>query len=148
MCMAHIFLQGRRKQSIFGWANNLQKICTRQLILYNLSPFKRTRWDNAKHAHLAPTSLQALIVAKFASLSCHPAYFTKECSIGWAKQNKAIENIRLQLNQIIQMKDTSKVCPKKSRLTNCRFTTISSQISAIYMNIFHKTKVQTVILRC
>ena len=37
---------------------------------------------------------------------------------------------------------------KKSRLTNCRFTTISSQISAIYINIFHKTEVQTVILRC
>ena len=37
---------------------------------------------------------------------------------------------------------------KKSRLTNCRFTTISSQISAIYTNIFHKTEVQTVILRC
>ena len=35
-----------------------------------------------------------------------------------------------------------------SRLTNCRFTTISSQISAIYINIFHKTEVQTVILRC
>ena len=32
--------------------------------------------------------------------------------------------------------------------TNCCFTTISSQISAIYMNIFHKTEVQTVILRC
>ena len=38
--------------------------------------------------------------------------------------------------------------PKISRLTNCRFTNISSQISAIYMNIFHKTDVQTVILRC
>ena len=37
---------------------------------------------------------------------------------------------------------------KKSRLTNCRFTTISSQISAIYMRIFHKTEVQTVNLRC
>ena len=37
---------------------------------------------------------------------------------------------------------------KKSTLTNCCFTTISSQISAIYMNIFHKTEVQTVILRC
>ena len=37
---------------------------------------------------------------------------------------------------------------KKSALTNCRFRTISSQISAIYMNIFHKTEVQTVILRC
>ena len=37
---------------------------------------------------------------------------------------------------------------KKSTLTNCRFTTISSQISAIYMNIFHKTEVQMVILRC
>ena len=121
MCMAHIFFQGRRKQSIFGWANNLQKICTRQLILYNLSPFKRTRWDNAQHAHLAPTSLQALIVAKFASLLCHPAYFTKVCSIGLAEQNKAIENIRLQLNQIIQMKDTSKVCPKKKQTDKLPF---------------------------
>ena len=37
---------------------------------------------------------------------------------------------------------------KVSRLTNCRFTTISSQISAVYINIFHKTEVQTVILRC
>ena len=36
---------------------------------------------------------------------------------------------------------------KKSIQTNCRLTTISSQISAIYMNIFHKTEVQTVILR-
>ena len=35
---------------------------------------------------------------------------------------------------------------KKSALTNCRFTTISSQISAIYMNIFQKTEVQMVIL--
>ena len=41
-----------------------------------------------------------------------------------------------------------KCVQKKSRLTNCRFTSISSQISAIYMNIFHKTEVQTVILRC
>ena len=41
-----------------------------------------------------------------------------------------------------------KCVQKKSRLTNCRFTTISSQISAIYMNIFHKTVVQAVILRC
>ena len=37
---------------------------------------------------------------------------------------------------------------KKSRLTNCRFTTISSQISTIDIDIFHKTEVQTVILRC
>ena len=37
---------------------------------------------------------------------------------------------------------------KRSRLTNCRFTTISSQISAIYINISHKTEIQTVILRC
>ena len=34
------------------------------------------------------------------------------------------------------------------RLTNGHFTTISSQFSAIYMNIFHKTEVQMVILRC
>ena len=39
-----------------------------------------------------------------------------------------------------------KCVQKKSRLTNCRFTTISSQIAAIY--IFHKTEVQAVILRC
>ena len=37
---------------------------------------------------------------------------------------------------------------KVSRLTNCRFTAISGQISAIYILIFHKTEVQTVILRC
>ena len=37
---------------------------------------------------------------------------------------------------------------KRSGLTNCHFTIISSQISAIYINIFHKTEVQTVILRC
>ena len=37
---------------------------------------------------------------------------------------------------------------KKSTLTNCRFTTILSQISAIYMSIFHKTEGLTVILRC
>ena len=37
---------------------------------------------------------------------------------------------------------------KKSRLTSCHFTTISSQIFAIYITIFHKTEVQTVILRC
>ena len=41
-----------------------------------------------------------------------------------------------------------KCVQKKSRLTNCRFPTISSQLSAIYMIIFHKTEVQTVILRC
>ena len=35
---------------------------------------------------------------------------------------------------------------KKSTLTNCRFTTVSSQIFAIYMNI--QSEVQTVILRC
>ena len=29
-----------------------------------------------------------------------------------------------------------------------RFTTISSRFSTIYINIFHKTEVQTVILRC
>ena len=37
---------------------------------------------------------------------------------------------------------------KVSRLTNCRLTAISSQISAIYIIIFHKTEFQTVILRC
>ena len=37
---------------------------------------------------------------------------------------------------------------KVSRLTNSHFTTISSKFFAIYMNIFHKTEVQTVILRC
>ena len=36
---------------------------------------------------------------------------------------------------------------KVSILTYSRFTTISSQIFAIYMNMFHKTEVQTVILR-
>ena len=41
-----------------------------------------------------------------------------------------------------------KCVQKKNRLTNCRFTTISSPISNIYMNIWHKTEVQTVILRC
>ena len=34
------------------------------------------------------------------------------------------------------------------RLINGCFTTISSQIFAIYIHIFHKTEVQTVILRC
>ena len=34
------------------------------------------------------------------------------------------------------------------RLIKCCFTTISSQIFAIYIHIFHKTEVQTVILRC
>ena len=33
-------------------------------------------------------------------------------------------------------------------MINGRFLTISSQFSAIYINIFHKTEVQTVILRC
>ena len=56
-------------------------------------------------------------------------------------------------NSIDMMKNLRKVyyikgVSKVSRLTNCRFTTISSQISAIYINIFHKTEVQTVILRC
>ena len=37
---------------------------------------------------------------------------------------------------------------KVSRLTKCHYTTISSQISAIYVNVFHKTEVQEVILRC
>ena len=37
---------------------------------------------------------------------------------------------------------------KRSRLTNCHFTIISSQISAIYIIIFHKTEVQMVILSC
>ena len=34
------------------------------------------------------------------------------------------------------------------RVLNCRFTTLSSHFSAIYINIFHKTEIQTVILRC
>ena len=34
------------------------------------------------------------------------------------------------------------------RQLNCSFMTISSHFSAIYINIFHKTEVQTVILRC
>ena len=34
------------------------------------------------------------------------------------------------------------------RLTNGRFLTISSHFFAKYMNMFHKTEVQTVILRC
>ena len=34
------------------------------------------------------------------------------------------------------------------RLTNGPFTTISSYFFANYINIFHKTEVQTVILRC
>ena len=37
---------------------------------------------------------------------------------------------------------------KRSRLTNCRFKPLSSQIFAIYIISFHKTEVQTVILRC
>ena len=37
---------------------------------------------------------------------------------------------------------------KVSRLIDCRFTAISSQISTIYIINFHKTEVQTVILRC
>ena len=34
------------------------------------------------------------------------------------------------------------------RQLNCSFTNISSHFSAIYIQIFHKTEVQTVILRC
>ena len=34
------------------------------------------------------------------------------------------------------------------KLLNGLFTTISGHFSTNYMNIFHKTKVQTVILRC
>ena len=34
------------------------------------------------------------------------------------------------------------------RQLNSSFTTISSHFSAIYISIFHKTEVQTVILRC
>ena len=34
------------------------------------------------------------------------------------------------------------------RQLNCSFMTISSHFSAIYIGIFHKTEVQTVILRC
>ena len=52
------------------------------------------------------------------------------------KNSKILDNLCLKCVQ------------KKSRLTNCRFTTMSSQICAIYINIFHKTEVQAVILRC
>ena len=38
--------------------------------------------------------------------------------------------------------------PKFETDKNGHFTTISSQFSAIYINIFHKTEVQTVHLRC
>ena len=34
------------------------------------------------------------------------------------------------------------------RQLNCSFTTISSHFSAIYINIFNKTEIQTIILRC
>ena len=34
------------------------------------------------------------------------------------------------------------------RQLNCSFTTIFSQFFAIYINIFQKTEVQSVILRC
>ena len=34
------------------------------------------------------------------------------------------------------------------RQLNCSFTTISSHFSGIYINVFHKTEIQTVILRC
>ena len=37
---------------------------------------------------------------------------------------------------------------KKRHLINSHFTTISGQFFAYYMIIFHKTEVQTVILRC
>ena len=42
----------------------------------------------------------------------------------------------------------SRVCkPKFASGVNVRFTTISSQFFVNYMNFFHKTEVQTVILR-
>ena len=62
----------------------------------------------------------------------------------WPLQNKSIS---IQYSGCFQNTEV-KCVQKKSRLTNCRFTTISSQITVIYMNIFHKTEIQTVILRC
>ena len=38
--------------------------------------------------------------------------------------------------------------PQNLRQLDCSFTTISSHFFAIYINIFHKNEVQTVILRC
>ena len=62
----------------------------------------------------------------------------------WSKQIQ-VENIegKMEFGSTYQ-----RGVPKISRLTNRRFTIISSQISAIYINIFHKTEIQTVILRC
>ena len=39
-------------------------------------------------------------------------------------------------------------CSKFATGLNVRFTIISSHFFANYMNIFHKTEIQTVILRC
>ena len=58
----------------------------------------------------------------------------------WQNKGKTICYLNLydSLN-IFELEGVPKIC----RLTNCPFTTIWSQFFAIYINIFHKTEVQT-----
>ena len=78
----------------------------------------------------------------FAASQYNEVHFLAMMAIlGW---NIFSKSILIFLRLILNIEGVSKV----SRLTYCRFTTISSQISAIYIIIFHKTEVQTVILRC
>ena len=54
----------------------------------------------------------------------------------------------LQIERRIVSTETSAWCPKFATDLNVRFRTISCRFFANCMNIFHKTEVQTVILRC
>ena len=49
---------------------------------------------------------------------------------------------------LINLQQNIKTVYQNLRLTKIRFTTISSRFFANYFYIFHKTEVQTVILRC
>ena len=59
-----------------------------------------------------------------------------------------LNRVKFEFSTIYKFKKEIEGVTKRSRQTNCRFTTVSSQISAIYINIFHKTELQTVIMRC
>ena len=74
-----------------------------------------------------------------------------------ASRLKSIENLNFRLG--FQIKDELKMnhcvvfvhrgwSPKFATRLNIRFTTTSGHFFANYMSIFHKTEVQTVILRC
>ena len=98
----------------------------------------KTRWQNLQKSNEArDSSVQIILKRRFVLNLTHQGQKSKSLLINSLKVSKCsmreqnIEGGRQNLRQL-----------------NCSFTTISSQFFGIYMNIFQKTEVQTVILRC